>query len=143
MVRLYRAVSQSGPRDNTCGTGAATSDYDPAHPPFDPACTRCTAVPCPGAQHYSDWLDEPVVTPIDRFYSFVGKQDVQYGDHFFHTDHVHYVGEPVNITTAKAPYGNSHRFYAETGHVGFPNGFPIDAINIAFGVLPENLNPTF
>jgi hypothetical protein len=29
------------------------------------------------------------------------------------------------------------------GHNGFPDHFPIEAINIAFGVLPENANPTF
>jgi hypothetical protein len=58
-------------------------------------------------------------------------------------DHMKYLGAPVNISKVAAPYDNTHRFYAATGHNGFPNGFPIEAINIAFGVPPENQNPTF
>ena len=49
----------------------------------------------------------------------------------------------MNISKVAAPYNGSHRLYAATGHNGFPNGFPIEAINLAFGVPPENQNPTF
>jgi hypothetical protein len=133
---VYRAVSQSGPFDDHCGPGMAKGDFDPNNLPYDPNCAPA---------HIASWLDSPSVTPMDRYFGFAGKADVSYGDILFAMDRMHYVGTPVNITTAQAPYGGSHRFYAETGSVGFSNngGFPIDAINIAFGVLPENLNPTF
>jgi hypothetical protein len=131
-VRLYRAVSRSGPRDNGCGTGAATGDFDPLKPPYDPNCP---------AKNIATWQDEGPATPIDRFFGFAGKQDGQYGDDMFSMEHMHYVGMPVNISTAQPPYGGSHRFYADTGHVGFDNF--TDALNIAFGVPPENQHPTF
>jgi hypothetical protein len=54
---------------------------------------------------------------------------------------MHYVGMPVNISTAQPPYGGSHRFTADTGHGGFDTF--TDALNIAFGVPPENQRPTF
>src|SRR5260221_11226117 len=59
----------------------------------------------------------------------------------FAMERMHYVGTPVNISTANAAFDGSHRFYADAGHTGFdPTTTPalIDAINIAFGVLPEN-----
>jgi hypothetical protein len=57
-------------------------------------------------------------------------------------DRMSFVGAPVNVTEVAAPYNGSHRFYANVRH-GALTLFPIAATNIAFGVLPENLNPTF
>jgi len=128
-VRAYRAVARSGPRDNLCGTGAATADFDPAHPPYDPN--------CPPAK-ISAWLDDSPKTPIDRFFGFVGKSDVEYGDIQFTMEHMKFVGQPVNVTTGKAPYGGTHRFYADAGHDGFDSAPYYDALNIAWGVPPEN-----
>jgi len=53
-----------------------------------------------------------------------------------------FVGAPVNVTEVVAPYNGSHRFYANVGH-GALSEFPIAAVNVAFGVLPENSDPTF
>ncbi|HEY4103512.1 MAG TPA: hypothetical protein VGM44_06455 [Polyangiaceae bacterium] len=134
-LRVYRAVSQSGPRDNTCGTGPAKGPYDPTNPPFD--------VNCPVA-HIASWIDAPSATPIDRYYAFTGGNDGQFGDIMFTMQRMNFVGDYVNLDSSTAPYGGSHRFYSlVAGHSGFPDGFPIDAINIAFNVLPENANPTF
>jgi hypothetical protein len=141
-LRVYRAVSQSGPRDNGCGKGQATGDFDPNNLPWRPVGPTCDATHCCVDRIYS-WLDEPSATPIDRYYGFTGKNDGQYGDIMFSMDRMGYLGDFVNVHTATAPYGGSHRFYGNTGHNGFPNGFPIAAINIAFGVPPENANPTF
>jgi hypothetical protein len=135
VLRVYRVVPQSGPRDNTCGTGPAKGPYDPANPPFDPNCP---------VAHIASWIDTPPATPIDRYFGFTGGMDGQFGDIMFTMQRMKFVGDYVNLDSATAPYGGSHRFYSlAAGHNGFPNGFPIDAVNIAFGVLPENANPTF
>jgi hypothetical protein len=128
-VRAYRAVARSGPRDNTCGTGISSTDFDPAHPPYDPNCS---------AEKISAWLDDVPKTPIDRFFGFVGKMDEEYGDIQFTMEHMKFVGTPVNVTTGKAPYGGTHRFYADAGHDGFDSAPYYDALNIAWGVPPEN-----
>jgi hypothetical protein len=128
-VRAYRAVSRSGPRDNECGFGAAQGDYDANDPPYDPACP---------IESISAWLDEEPQTPIERFFGFVGKADDQYGDILFTMERMGFAGEPVNITTATAPYDGSHRFYADTGHDGFDGEIYYDALDIAWGVPPEN-----
>jgi hypothetical protein len=134
-LRVYRAVSQSGPRDNTCGNGPAKGPYDPNNLPYDPACP---------VAHIASWIDSTPATPIDRFFAFTGGNDGQFGDIMFTMQRMKFVGDYVNLDSAAAPYGGSHRFYSlAAGHSGFPNGFPIAAINIAFGVLPENANPTF
>ena len=134
-LRVYRAVSQSGPRDNTCGKGPATGPFDPNNLPYDPACPEA---------HIASWIDAPSATPIDRYFGFTGGNDGQFGDILFTMQRMKFVGDFVNLDTSAAPYGGSHRFYSlKAGHSGFPNGFPIEAMNIAFGVLPENANPTF
>jgi hypothetical protein len=129
-VRAYRAVARSGPRDNSCGTGAAQGDYDPAKPPYD---SNCADV------EISAWLDEEPKTPIERFFGFVGKNDPEYGDIIFTMDRMGFVGAPVNVTTATAPYGGSHRFYADAGHDGFDGAPYHAAMNIAWGVPAENI----
>jgi hypothetical protein len=128
-VCAYRAVARSGPRDNSCGTGAATSDFNPEQPPYDPNCSTA---------EISAWLDDTPKTPIDRFFGFVGKDDEEYGDIMFTMNRMKFVGEPVNVSTAQAPYGGSHRFYANAGHDGFDGAAYYDALNIAWGVPAEN-----
>lgn len=128
-VCAYRAVARSGPRDNGCGTGAATADFDPQNPPFDPSCAQAKI---------SAWLDDTPKTPIDRFFGFVGKSDEEYGDIQFTMERMKFIGKPVNVSSAKAPYDGSHRFYADTGHDGFDGAAYYDALNIAWGVPAEN-----
>jgi len=140
-LRLYRSVAASGPRENTCGKGAATMDYDPNNPPYWPVAANCDATHCCLA-HVASWIDAPSATPIDRYYGFTGKGDAQFGDIMFTMDRMNFVGAPVNVSKVAAPYNGSHRFYGDVGHVGL-NNFPVDAVNIAFGVLPENANPKF
>lgn len=128
-VCAYRVVARAGPRDNTCGTGVGETDFDAQMPPYD--------VSCPEAE-ISAWLDETPKTPLDRFFGFVGKEDEQYGDILFTMERMKFVGQPVNITSAQAPYGGSHRFYADVGHDGFDSAPFYDALNLAWGVPPEN-----
>jgi hypothetical protein len=128
-VCAYRAVARSGPRDNLCGTGQSASDFDPQSPPYDANCP---------AEKISAWLDDTPKTPIDRFFGFVGKMDLEYGDIQFTMERMHFIGKPVNVTTTKAPYDGSHRFYADAGHDGFDSAPYYDALNIAWGVPPEN-----
>ena len=134
-LRVWRVVPQSGPRDNTCGKGPAKGPFDPANLPYDPACP---------VAHIASWIDTPPATPINRFFGFTGGKDGQFGDIMFTMERMKFVGAFTNLDTEKAPYGGSHRFYSlVAGHNGFPNGFPIEAMNIAFDVAPENANPTF
>lgn len=128
-VCAYRAVARSGPRDNVCGTGQAKADFDPQNPPYDPNCAPAKI---------SAWLDDVPKTPLDRFFGFVGKMDDEYGDIQFTMEHLKFVGKPVNVSTAKAPYDGSHRFYADAGHDGFDSMPYWDALNIAWGVPAEN-----
>jgi hypothetical protein len=131
-VRMYRAVSRSGPRDNACGDGKLHSgeDFDPQLPPYDPNCAP---------EDISAWLDEVSQTPLDRFFGFVGNMDGQYGDILFSMEYMKYSGTPVNISTVAAPYGGSHRFYANDGHSSFDDQKYWPALAIAWGVPPENM----
>lgn len=138
---MSAAVSSSGPRDNTCGKGAVPGNFDPNNPPWFPLASTCDATHC-CVDHIASWIDSPSATPIDRYYGFVGELDTQYGDIMFTMERMHFVGAPVNVTEVAAPYNGSHRFYANVGH-GALSEFPIASVNVAFGVLPENSNPTF
>jgi hypothetical protein len=141
VLRLYRAVAASGPRENTCGKGAATTDFDPNSPPWWPVAATCDATHC-CLGHIASWIDAPSATPIERYYGFTGKGDTQFGDIMFTMERMNFIGTPVNVNEVAAPYNNTHRFYGNVGHVGL-NDFPNAAVDIAFGVLPENANPTF
>jgi hypothetical protein len=140
-LRLFRVVAQSGPRENACGKGASTTDYDPNNLPYWPVAATCDATHC-CVDHIAGWIDAPSATPIDRYYGFTGKADTQFGDIMFTMERMNFVGAPVNVNEVAAPYNGSHRFYGNVGHVG-TNDFPNDAVNIAFGVLPENATPKF
>lgn len=138
-VRLYRAVSRSGPRDNGCGTGQATGPYDANNPPWDPACPE---------EEISSWLDEESATPLSRFYALVGMGDVQYGDIMFNLERRGYPGQPVRFDMEGADLSGSNRFYADEGHYDFLRGAEgvtncDAALDVAFGVPEENRNPTF
>jgi hypothetical protein len=140
-VRVWRVVSNAGPRDNTCGKGTGSVPYDPQNPPFDAA--------CPDSK-IASWLDQPSKTPMDRFYALVGTTDSQYGDIMFNMERTKY-GPAVQFNDPNAVLTNGHRFYSSAGgHLDFLNAADTvkpprtnEALNIAFGIPPENQNPTF
>ncbi len=139
-VRLYRVVSRSGPRDNTCGlAGQAKGDFSRATPPWD--------VPCMDSE-VASWLDAPSATPVNRFFAFVGKQDVEYGDIMYAMERMKYPGEPVRWDVAGTLLTSTNRFYADAGHLDFMTAAmrpdrTDDALEIAFGVPEANRHPTF
>ncbi len=134
---VWRVVSRSGPRDNTCGNGVCTMPLDPAAA-YKSNCTD---------DNVADWLDQPSKTPIDRFYSMVGIRDDQCGDIMFNTFRTKYLGVPVVFDVAGADLSTSHQFYSSTqGHSGFLDTGTLNAVaigDIAFGIPPENRNPNF
>lgn len=138
-ARVWRVVSRSGPRDNTCGTGSAAT-FDSANPPWKPS--------CPDAQ-VAAWLDLPSKTPMDRFYGLVGTGDGQFGDITFHMARTKYPGKPVQWNAAGAVLTGTNQFYSTAGgHLDFlqAGNLPLNTdqvLNIAFGIPPENQNPTF
>ncbi|HEX3776251.1 MAG TPA: hypothetical protein VHV51_17385 [Polyangiaceae bacterium] len=140
-VRLYRVVSRSGPRDNTCGIagGVAQGNFDRATPPWDPNCMD---------KEIASWLDSTPLTPINRFFAFVGMQDVEYGDIMFAMERLHYPGEPVRWDMTGSNLSSTNRYYADAGHLDFlsagnPPANTDAAMNIAFGVPADHQNPTF
>ena len=140
-VRLYRVVSRSGPRDNTCGIagGVAKGDFSRATPPWKPDCMPA---------NIASWLDAPSATPINRFYAFVGMQDVEYGDIQFAMERMKYPGDPVRWDAAGATLTGVNRFYADDGHLDFLSAAnkPVrtdEALEEAFGVPAANRQPAF
>lgn len=138
-VRLYRAVSRSGPRDNGCGNGVAIGDFDANNPPWKTDCNE---------DSISSWLDETSATPMSRYYALVGMSDGQYGDIMFHMQRRGYRGAPVRWDLPGAVLTESNRWYADEGHLDFllaanvpPN--TEQALELAFGVPPENQSPAF
>jgi hypothetical protein len=131
---LWRAVSRSGPRDNVCGNGPCATPLSPATA-YDAACAD---------PKIAEWLDLPSKTPIDRFYGFAGMSDGQCGDIMFNMHRTKYLGEPVVLEMAGAT-PTSHQFFSSgQGHSGFFDYGPaMVALEIAFGIPPENRNPTF
>lgn len=132
-VRMYRAVSRSGPRDTACGDGKlhAGETITDAMPPYDPNCPP---------EKISAWQDEVSMTPTERLFGFVGNEDGQFGDILFAMDYMKYVGKPVNVSVAAPPYDGSHRFYANDGHSGFDGEEYWPALQIAWGVPQENMD---
>jgi len=110
--RVGRAVSSSGPRDNTCGT--------------DPACA---------AGVVATWLKDKPKTPIDRFYGITGSQDEQYPEILYSMEKLGYVGKPVNVLQVASPYNGSHRLTNTDGHARYCNEAKYAAAcNYMFGV---------
>ncbi len=141
-VRMWRVVSRSGPRDDTCGVGESpTPTFDPLNPPWKS--------PCPPAD-IASWMDMPSITPIDRFYGLVGTTDVEYGDIMFDMHYTGYPGPPVQWNVAGAVL-TGNQFYSTTGgHLDFLGAAAgvmptnTDAVlNLAFGIPLANQNPTF
>jgi|HubBroStandDraft_1064217.scaffolds.fasta_scaffold00577_11 hypothetical protein len=141
-VRMWRVVSRSGPRDDTCGVGVSpTPTFDPANPPW--------MANCPLAD-IASWMDQPSITPINRFYGLVGTTDVEYGDIMFDMHYTGYPGPPVQFNVAGAVL-TGNQFYSTTGgHLDFlgaaPGVMPTNtdaALNVAFGIPPANQNPNF
>lgn len=117
LVRVWRAVSVSGPRDNTC---ASLNQDD-----------------CGGV--VAKWFDEDPATPIDRFFAITGKGDAQHTQHLYAMERMGYVGKALAVRGAAPPYGGSHRFIADGGHQEFCGQAAYDdACNLAFDVPPEN-----
>jgi hypothetical protein len=117
LVRAWRAVSVSGPRDNTC----MSLNQD-----------NCGGV-------VAKWFDEEPATPIERFFAITGKTDAQHTQHLYAMEHMGYVGKAVAVRGAAPPYGGSHRFIADGGHQEFCGQAAYDdACNLAFDVPLEN-----
>jgi hypothetical protein len=99
MVRsIYRIVSTSGPRDNSCAG--------------DPNCAGGVI---------ATWFKEVTTskTPIDRFYAMAGTMDAEFPDITFAMERLGYVGQQTDVLKVAAPYGGSHRLTAVDGHVRF------------------------
>ena len=141
-VRMWRVVSRSGPRDDTCGVGASpTPTFDPANPPW--------MANCPLAD-IASWMDQPSITPIDRFYGLVGTTDVEYGDIMFNMHYTQYPGPPVQWNVAGAVLTGNQFYSTVGGHLDWLQAaagvLPINTdapLNIAFAIPPANQNPTF
>jgi hypothetical protein len=139
-ARMWRIVSRSGPRDNTCGLGNGQCTAPLSTPSYDPA--------CPDAD-VASWLDKPSLTPMDRFYGLVGMTDGQCGDIMFDMHRTKYVGVPTIFDNAQAVLTGTNQFFAASaGHYDFlaaPNGVTRadEVLEIAFAIPPENRKPTF
>jgi hypothetical protein len=139
-VRMWRVVSRSGPRDDTCGVGVSpTPTFDPANPPW--------MANCPLAD-IASWMDMPTMTPMDRFYGLVGTTDVEYGDIMFDMNRTLYPGPPVQWNVAGAVLTGNQFYSTEGGHLDWLEAanVPIntnEALNIAFAIPAANQNPNF
>ena len=137
---MWRIVSRSGPRDNTCGLGAGQCTMPITTPSYD--------VNCPDT-NIASWLDKPSKTPMDRFYGIAGMSDGQCGDITFNMHRTKYLGVPTIFDTAGADFSSTHQFLSSTqGHYDFlaaSNGAMNTpaVLEIAFGIPPENRNPAF
>ena len=130
---LWRAVSRSGPRDDTCGKGPCGTPLSTSA--YDAACTD---------DKIASWIDAPSMTPIDRFYGIAGMSDGQCGDIMFDMHRAKYIGEPTVLEMA-GPTPTTHQFFSSgQGHSGFFDYGPAATVlEIAFGIPPENRSPTF
>lgn len=139
-TRMWRVVSRSGPRDNTCGAGNGECAVPLSAASYDAACKD---------EEVASWLDQPSKTPIERFFAIVGTTDGQCGDIMFNMHRTKYVGAPVIYDEAGAVLTGTNQFFAKgAGHADFlaaptivPNNEAV--LNIAFGIPPENQNPKF
>jgi hypothetical protein len=138
--RMWRVVSRSGPRDDTCGANGGVCKMPLSTPSYDTA--------CPPAK-VASWLDTPSKTPIERFYGIVGTTDVECGDIMFDMQYAKYPGVPTLFNMAGAVLTGTNQFFTtEGGHLDFLSAAnkPLNTeavLNIAFGIPPENQNPAF
>jgi len=137
---VWRVLSRSGPRDNTCGLGDGHCAAPLSTPSYDPA--------CPDA-NVAAWLDQPSKTPMDRFYAIVGMSDGQCGDIEFNMHRTGYLGVPTIFDTKDAVFTGTNQFFSSTqGHYDFlvasDGALNTPAVlEIVFGIPPENRNPAF
>jgi hypothetical protein len=138
--RMWRVVSRSGPRDDTCGNAGGMCSMPLSTPSYDAACPQ---------KQIASWLDTTPMTPIDRFYGLVGTTDVECGDIMFDMFYAKYPGAPTIWNTPGAVLTGTNQFFStEGGHLDFLNAgnkpMNTDAVlNIAFDIPPENQNPAF
>jgi len=138
--RMWRVVSRSGPRDDTCGANGGVCTMPLSTPSYDANCMPADV---------ASWLDTPSQTPIERFYGIVGTTDVECGDIMFNMHYAKYVGVPTLFNMAGAVLKGTNQFFTtEGGHLDFLNAAnkPLNTeavLNIAFGIPPENQNPNF
>jgi hypothetical protein len=138
--RMWRVVSRSGPRDNTCGAAGGVCTLPLSTPSYDTACppTKVAA-----------WLDATPMTPIERFYGIVGTTDVECGDIMFDMHYAKYVGVPTLFNMPDSVFTGTNQFFTTVGgHLDFLQAAnkPTNTdkvLDIAFGIPPENQNPTF
>jgi hypothetical protein len=139
-ARMWRVVSRSGPRDNTCGLGNGQCTAPITTPAYDANCPD---------EDVAAWLDEEPKTPMNRFYGIVGMTDGQCGDIMFNMHRTGYIGTPVIFDNAQAVLTGTNQFFSMAGgHYDFlaaPGGVmrTPEVLNIAFGIPPENQNPAF
>ncbi len=140
--RMWRVVSRSGPRDDTCGNGGGVCTMPLTTPSYDVACPP---------KKIASWLDMPSKTPMNRFYGIVGTTDVECGDIMFDMSYAKYVGMPVIFNMPGAVLTGTNQFFTTIGgHLDFLNAAasekPLNTeavLNIAFAIPPENQNPKF
>jgi hypothetical protein len=140
--RMWRVVSRSGPRDDTCGNGGGVCTMPLTTPSFDVACMP---------KKIASWLDMPSKTPMNRFYGIVGTTDVECGDIMFDMNYAKYPGMPVIFNMPGAVLTGTNQFFTTIGgHLDFLNAAasekPLNTeavLNIAFAIPPENQNPKF
>jgi hypothetical protein len=140
VARMWRVVSRSGPRDNSCGNGGGVCTLPLTTPSYDTACMPADI---------AAWLDKDSLTPMNRFYGIVGTTDVECGDIMFNMHYAKYPGMPVLFNMAGAVLTGTNQFFTtEGGHLDFLNAAdkPLNTeavLNIAFAIPPENQNPAF
>ena len=140
--RMWRVVSRSGPRDDTCGNGGGVCTLPLTTPSYDVACMP---------NKIASWLDVPSKTPMNRFYGIVGTTDVECGDIMFNMNYAKYVGTPVIFNMPGAVLTGTNQFFTTMGgHLDFLQAAadtkPMNSeavLNIAFAIPPENQNPKF
>jgi hypothetical protein len=140
LVHVDRAIAETGISDNSCGSGAAPNW--PAGGGTSPGAYYSSA-----CVNFGGWLDGTPATPVDGFWSFIGRNDSRFGDAMFASDRLHLPGAPIDIDVASPPYG-SHRFIHEGGHLAIVESSittiqESQAVDVALGVPPENQNPNF
>lgn len=138
--RMWRVVSRSGPRDNTCGASGGVCKLPLSTPSYDTNCMPADI---------ASWLDQPPLTPIERFYGIVGTTDVECGDIMFNMHYAKYVGVPTLFNMPDSVLTGTNQFFTTVGgHLDFLNAADKPpnteaVIDIAFGIPPENQHPTF
>lgn len=138
--RMWRVVSRSGPRDDTCGNAGGMCQVPLSTPSYDEACKP---------EKVASWLDMPSKTPINRFYGLVGTTDVECGDIMFNMHYAKYPGTPVIWNQPAAVLTGTNQFVStEGGHLDFLSAANLPSnteavLDIAFGIPEENQHPAF